>query len=61
VLELVLSTSGTVDSARVLKGAGHGLDEAAVAGVRNYRFSPATKDGRPVRVRMQYTMQFRLQ
>jgi periplasmic protein TonB len=61
VLELVLSTSGTVDSVRVVKGAGHGLDDAAVAAVRNYRFSPATKDGRPVRVRMHWTMQFRLQ
>ncbi len=60
-LELVLSTSGTVDSVRVVKGVGHGFDEAAVAAVRNYRFSPATKDGHPVRVRMRWTMEFRLQ
>ncbi len=61
VLELVLSTAGTVDSVKLIKGAGHGLDDAAMAAVRNYRFSPATKDGRPVRVRMHWTMQFRLQ
>jgi periplasmic protein TonB len=61
VLEFVLSTSGTVDSVRVVKGLGHGLDDAAVAAVRNWRCSPATNEGRPVRVSMRWAMQFRLQ
>ncbi len=61
VLELVLSSSGAVETARVLKGAGHGLDDAAVSAVQAYRFSPAMKDGHAVRVRMHWTMQFRLQ
>jgi protein TonB len=60
VLELVLSTSGTVESVRVLEGAGHGFDAAAAAAAQSYRFSPALKDGHPVRVRMRWTVQFRL-
>jgi protein TonB len=61
VLELVLSAAGSVESARVVKPAGHGLDDAALSAVRGYRFSPASKDGHAVRVRMHWTMQFRLQ
>ena len=59
-LELVVSPTGTVESARVLRPAGHGLDQAALDAVRAYRFTPATHDGHPVRVRMQWLVQFRL-
>jgi protein TonB len=59
-VEIVVSAAGAVESARVVKRAGHGLDEAALAAVRRYRFSPANKDGRAVRVRMRWTVQFRL-
>jgi periplasmic protein TonB len=60
-LELVVSTSGAVESARVVQGIGHGLDEAALQAVRQFRFAPATREGRAVRVRMGWSMQFRLQ
>jgi len=60
-LELVVSTSGAVESARVVRGVGHGLDEAAVQAVRQFRFAPATRERRAVRVRMGWSMQFRLQ
>jgi protein TonB len=59
-LEIVVSRAGEVESARLLSRRGHGLDEAALAAVRRYRFTPAQKDGRPVRVRMRWTVQFRL-
>ena len=59
-LEIVVSAAGGVESARVVKRAGHGLDEAAVSAVRRYRFTPATKDGHTVRVRMRWVVQFRL-
>ena len=59
-MEIVVSGAGAVESARVVQRAGHGLDEAALAAVRRFRFTPASKDGRPVRVRMRWTMQFRL-
>jgi TonB family protein len=59
-VELVVGVSGAVESARVVLGIGHGLDEAALRAVRQYRFAPALKAGRPVRVRMAWSMQFRL-
>lgn len=60
-LELVVGVSGAVESARVVRGVGHGLDEAALRAVRQFRFAPASRAGRPVRVRMGWSMQFRLQ
>jgi len=59
-LELVVGLDGRVVSARVLRPAGYGLDEEAVRAVGAYLFSPARRDGRPVRVRMPWTVQFRL-
>ncbi len=59
-LELVVSSSGVVEEARALSRSGYGLDDAAVAAVRRYRFRPAMRDGVPVRVRMRWVMQFRL-
>lgn len=60
LLELVVSRLGEVESARVPRPVGHGLDEAAVAAARRFRFAPAVKEGQPVRVRVSWTMQFRL-
>jgi periplasmic protein TonB len=60
-LELVVGQTGGVESARVVRSVGHGLDEAALEAVRQFRFAAATKDGHAVRVRMGWSMQFRLQ
>ena len=60
-LEIVVSASGAVESARVTQGIGHGLDDAALAAARQYQFTPAFKGGRRVRVRMPWSMRFRLQ
>ena len=60
-LELVVGDGGLVETARVVGGIGHGLDEAAVEAVRTFRFTPAMKDGHAVRVRMAWSVQFRLQ
>jgi TonB family protein len=59
-LELVVSRAGAVESARVMAHAGFGFDESALEAIRGYRFSPAVRDGRPTRVRMRWTMHFRL-
>jgi protein TonB len=58
-LELVVDASGSLESARVVRGAGHGLDEAALAAAKEFRFTPATKGGRAVRVRMGWSIDFR--
>ncbi len=59
-LELVVGTSGVVEAARVATGAGREFDEAAQATVRSYKFSPARHEGRLVRVRLLWTVEFRL-
>ena len=60
VVEVVLDRGGQVVDARVARSAGHGFDDAALAAIRRYRFSPAQRDGHAVRVRMPWTVQFRL-
>jgi protein TonB len=59
-LEIVVSSAGVVEEARALSRPGYGLDEAAIAAVKRYRFRPAVRDGSAVRVRMRWVMQFRL-
>jgi TonB family protein len=45
---------------QVLKGLGYGLDEVAVESVREWTFSPATRDGVPVPVVAQIDVEFNL-
>ena len=59
-VEIVVDAQGRVISARAVTHAGYGLDEAALRAIRAYRFSPAQRAGRPVGVRMRWTVQFRL-
>jgi TonB family protein len=59
-LEIVVDPQGQVVDARVMKRAGHGFDESALSAIRRYRFSAAQREGRSVRVRMPWTVQFRL-
>jgi protein TonB len=60
-LELVVAATGAVESARIVRGVGHGLDDAALAAVSQFHFTPATKGGRPVRVRMAWSVAFRFE
>lgn len=49
LLEVVFPASGgEVRVIRVIRGLGHGLDEAAVRAAREIRFKPARRDGQPV-------------
>jgi TonB family protein len=59
-LAIVVDPAGAVVEARPLSHEGYGLEDAAARAVRSYRFSPAQRDGRAVRVRMRWTVQFRL-
>jgi protein TonB len=60
-LELVVDTDGRVTHARPLAAHDLGLADAALRAVRAYRFTPARRAGRAVRVRMRWTVAFRLQ
>ena len=44
----------------VLRGVGMGLDEKAVAAVQQYRFKPATQNGKPVAVYLNVEVNFQI-
>jgi protein TonB len=59
ILEAVIDVKGNVESVRVLKGVPL-LDEAAVAAVRQWRFTPALLNSESVPVVMTVTVSFQL-
>lgn len=59
-LEIVVDVSGHVVEARASKAVGLGFEKSALAAIRGYRFSPASRDGQAVAVRMKWVVQFRL-
>jgi protein TonB len=59
-LWVVLNAQGRVERERVYSSLGMGLDEKAIAAVRNWRFEPATKNGHPIPVQMYVEVSFRL-
>jgi len=48
LLEVSFSANGTLHVNRVVRGLGHGLDEAAIAAANKIRFKPALRYGQPV-------------
>ena len=58
ILDLVVSDSGRVDSAAVVKGVHPALDSAALHASRAFIFTPALAAGKPVPVLMQYAYHF---
>src|SRR5271165_6238910 len=48
LLEMSFTANGTLHVNRVVKGLGHGLDEAAMAAANKIRFKPALHGGQPV-------------
>ena len=60
VLRAVFSSNGSVTNIRTVSGLPHGLTERAMAAARQIRFTPATKDGRPVSQYIQIEYNFNL-
>jgi TonB family protein len=48
LLQVMFAANGRVRVLRVVRGLGHGLDEAATRAAERIRFSPAQREGRPV-------------
>jgi TonB family protein len=48
LLEVMFGANGSLHVNRVVRGLGHGLDEAAVAAANKMRFKPAQRMGQPV-------------
>lgn len=59
-LEIVVRSDGSVGEVKVLRGLGGGLDRRAIDAVRQWRFSPAKRFGRPVDVVVEVAVEFKL-
>ena len=60
ILEIQVLASGKVGTVKVVKGLGHGLDEAASKALKRCRFNPAIMNGEPVTTRIRYTYRWTL-
>jgi len=61
VVQCIIDEGGNVTDVQVLKELPMGLSEEAVKAVETWKFKPATKDGRAVRVRHVVTVNFVLE
>jgi TonB family protein len=59
-LQAVINDQGLVQELSILKPAGFGLDEEAVAAITRWRFEPAKRDGQPIEVETTIVVNFRI-
>ena len=57
-VEIIVDEKGIPRDAVVLHSAGAVLDEAVIEAVYKFRYTPAVKDGVPVKVRQTYSQKF---
>jgi TonB family protein len=60
VLEIVVRRDGTVGDVKVLQGLAGGLNDRAVQAVRQWRFTPARRQGAAVDVIVEVAVEFKL-
>jgi TonB family protein len=61
VLQVIIRKDGTVDSFKILKSLGYGLDESAMKTIaESWRFQPGTLNGQPVDVMANIQVSFKL-
>jgi len=60
VLWLIVDSQGRPRDVRVVRGLGYGLDGKALEAVRQWRFQPSLKDGKPVDVQISVEVAFHL-
>ena len=60
VLWLVVGSDGLTHDVKVQRSLSPDLDGAAIEAVKNWKFAPATKDGKPVAVQINVEVTFRL-
>jgi TonB family protein len=59
-LSVDVDPSGAATNIKVIRNLGLGLDEKAIEAVRQWKFEPGVKDGKPVTVPVQVEVIFRL-
>ena len=60
VLEIVVRRDGSVGDVKLINGLGSGLNDRAIAAVKQWRFSPAKRLGTPVDVIVEVAVEFKL-
>lgn len=60
VLWLVVDQGGRPQQVKIARSLGLGLDQKAIEAVRQWKFEPALKDGKPVAVQINVEVNFRL-
>ncbi len=60
-IQAFIDETGNVVEAKVIKGVGHGLDEAALEAVKQTKFTPGKQKGKPVKVQVSIPIVFKLQ
>jgi TonB family protein len=58
IIGLVVSSKGLPDGPHVLKSLDKDLDQSAVEAVKQWRFAPAQKNGKPIAVRISLQIEF---
>jgi periplasmic protein TonB len=58
IVVLVVSSQGVPRDVRVAKGLDQDIDQSAIDAVREWRFSPARKDDKPIAVRISLEINF---
>ena len=62
LLRITIGADGRVLGVELLEGSGYArLDQAALAAVRSWRFSPGTEDGAPARGTLDHRVTFRIE
>ncbi|MGA1982019.1 MAG: TonB family protein [Acidobacteriaceae bacterium] len=60
LVNLIVDQQGRPENVHVLRGVGMGLDEKAVAAVKQYKFRPALEKGKPVPVELNVEVTFQI-
>jgi periplasmic protein TonB len=61
IVQAIIDKEGNVTNVKVLKGLPMGLEDAAVEAMKQWKFKPATLNGKPVTVYYNLTVNFKLQ
>ena len=60
ILRAVIDSRGETTQVQILRPLGMGLDDQAVNVIRQWRFEPAKRDGKPIAVLVDIEVNFRL-
>jgi protein TonB len=60
LVNLQVDTNGNPNHVRAIRGVGYNFDESAVDAVKQYRFKPAMKAGKPVPVQLNVEVNFKI-